>query len=210
MQPDKVNIRRGYGGGLLISYGELATMSEFVVNWEDPALKRWMDPISRRGTRYTYKCAFKAFSHFNQMNASALVDEALADTKKDPRERQDIVLAKLIRFHAWHKNEYPKKSRGAGLHHVVSKGVSDKMADLFVNSARSFYSTFGITVRMKGRYRLPRPRVQNKRMIVGSEAVQRGGFCPICRRIRGRWDLIIAQKQDSMTESQSINGTHAV
>jgi hypothetical protein len=118
-------------------------MDEFVVNWEDPALKRWLEPISRRGTRYTYKCAFKAFSTFSHMNASALIDEALVDMKKDPRERQDVVLAKLIRFHAWLKNEYPKKSRGAGLHHVVSKGVSDKMADLFVNAARSWQPSLG-------------------------------------------------------------------
>jgi len=106
------------------------------------------------------------------MTASALIDEALADMKKDPRERQDIVMMRLVKFYHWLKNEYPKKSRGAGEHQVVAKGVSDKMAHFFVNSVRSFYATYGITIRMRGRHKLPRPRVQNKRMKVGAEQVK--------------------------------------
>lgn len=147
-------------------------MVEVSINWEDPALKRWLDSITRNSTKYGYKSAFKAYAYFTGMTASALIDEALADMKKDPRERQDAVMTRLVKFYHWLKNEYPKKSRGAGEHQVVAKGVSDKMAHFFVNSVRSFYATYDITIRMRGRHKLPRPRVQNKRMKVGAEQVK--------------------------------------
>jgi len=147
-------------------------MVDAAVNWEDPALKRWLDSITRNSTKYGYKTAFKAYAFFTGMSASALIDEALADMKKDPRERQDIVMTRLVKFYHWLKNEYPKKSRGWGEHQVVAKGVSDKMAHFFVNAVRSFYATFDITIRMRGRHKLPRPRVQNKRMKVGAEQVK--------------------------------------
>jgi len=126
----------------------------------------------RKSTKYGYRTAFKGYAHFTGMSASALIDEAIEDLKKDPRERQDVVLTKLVKFYQWLKTEYPKKSRGACEHQVIAKGVSDKMAHYFVNAVRSFYATFDITVRMKGRHKLPRPRVQNKRMKVGAEQVK--------------------------------------
>lgn len=43
---------------------------------------------------------------------------------------------------------------------------------MYVASIRSFYATFGITVRMKGRHRLPKPRVENKRSKVNAEQVK--------------------------------------
>ena len=147
-------------------------MIEISVNWEDPALKRWLDPMVRKSTKYGYKTAFKAYAYFTGMTASALIDEALADLRKDPRERKDVVLTKLVKFYHWLKTEYPKSSRGAGEHHIVAKGVSDKMAHFFVNAVRSFYATFDVTVRMRGRHRLPKPRVANKRMKVGAEQVK--------------------------------------
>jgi len=147
-------------------------MIEISVNWEDPALKRWLDPMVRKSTKYGYKTAFKAYAYFTGMTASALIDEALADLRKDPRERKDVVLTKLVKFYHWLKTEYPKSSRGKGEHQVIAKGVSDKMAHFFVNAVRSFYATFDVTVRMRGRHRLPRPRVENKRMKVGAEQVK--------------------------------------
>ena len=147
-------------------------MIEISVNWEDPALKRWLDPIVRKSTKYGYKTAFKAYAYFTAMTASELIDEALDDLRKDPRERQDVVLTKLVRFYHWLKTEYPKSSRGKGEHQVIAKGVSDKMAHFFVNAVRSFYATFDVTVRMRGRHRLPKPRVENKRMKVGAEQVK--------------------------------------
>jgi len=146
--------------------------SKEIVNWNDPALKRWLDSITRPGTRYNYRAAFKAYVLFTGMTASSLIDEALADAKKDIRERQDIVLARLVKFYNWLKTEYPRRSRGKGLHEVVGKGVSDKLAHCYVNSIRSFYATYNVTVRLKGRHRLPKPRVQNKRMKVTAEQVK--------------------------------------
>lgn len=143
-----------------------------VVNWEDPALKRWLDTITKRATKYTYRCGFRAYSLYSGMTASALIDEALEDAKRDPRQKQDIVLKRLVEFYKYLKEEYPKKSRGKGEHKVVGKGVSDKLAHTFVSAMRSFYGTFGVTVRMKGRHALPKPRVRNKRMKVAAEQVK--------------------------------------
>jgi hypothetical protein len=70
-------------------------MTEDSVNWEDPALKRWLDSMARQSTRYVYRTAFRAYASFTGMTASSLTDEALADLKKDPREGQDVVLTKL-------------------------------------------------------------------------------------------------------------------
>ena len=147
-------------------------VSQDIVNWQDPTLKRWLDSITRQSTRYNYKTAFRAYALFTGMTASSLIDEALADAKKDIRERQDTVLTRLVKFYNWLKTEYPRKSRGRGQHEVVGKGVSDKLAHCYVNSIRSFYATYDVTVRLKGRHRLPKPRVQNKRMKVSAEQVK--------------------------------------
>jgi site-specific recombinase XerD len=147
-------------------------MVDVDVNWEDPALKRWLGGITRKGTKYGYRTAFRGYAFFTGMTASGLIDEALADARKDPRERQDVVLRRLVEFYNWLKKEYPKKSRGKGEHKVVAKGVSDKMAHYFIGAVRSFYATYDVTVRMRGRHKLPRPRVTNKRMKVAAEQVK--------------------------------------
>jgi len=143
-----------------------------LVNWEDPALKRWLNTIMKATTRYNYKTAFRAYTLFTGMTASALIDEALEDAKRDPRQKRDVVLQKLISFYRWCKTEYPRKSRGKGPHKIIGKGVSDKLAHMFVAAMRSFYATFDVTVRMKGRTALPKPRVTNKRMKVNAEQVK--------------------------------------
>jgi len=102
-------------------------MVEVAVNWGDPALKRWLDTITRNSTKYGYKTAFKAYAYFTEMTASALIDEALADMKNDPRERQDIVMTRLVKFYHWLKTEYPKKSRGAREYQIIAKGVTDNL-----------------------------------------------------------------------------------
>ena len=50
------------------------------------------------------------------MTASALIDEAIEDLKRDPREKRDVVLQKLIGFYNWCKTEYPRKTRGRAPH----------------------------------------------------------------------------------------------
>lgn len=143
-----------------------------VVNWEDPALKRWLNSITRSTTRANYKTAFRAYTAFTGMTATALIDEAAEDVKRDLRQKQDVVITKLLAFYNWLKTEYPKKNRGKGVHEVSGKGVADKSAHMWVNAIRSFYATFGVTVRMKGRRRLPKAKVKNKRMIVSAEQVK--------------------------------------
>ncbi len=143
-----------------------------LVNWEDPALQRWLGTIMKKGTKYNYRSAFRAYKAFTGMTASALVDEALEDAKRGPKEKRDVVLKRLIQFYRWLKTEYPRKSRGKGPHEIVGRGISDKAAHMRVAAMRSFYATFGVTVRMKGRHSLPRPRVRNKRMKVSAQQVQ--------------------------------------
>ena len=146
--------------------------SEPAVDWLDSALKRWFDSITRQSTKYNYRTAFRAYALFTGLSASALIDEALEDAKRDPRNRKDIVLTKIVQFYNWLKTEYPRKSRGKGEHVIVGKGVSDKLAHGYVGAVRSFYATYDITVRLKGRHKLPKPRVQNKRMKVAAEQVK--------------------------------------
>jgi site-specific recombinase XerD len=139
------------------------------VDWEDSALRRWLDTITRNSTKYGYRTAFRAYHLFTGKSASELIDEALEDAKRDPRERRDVVLKRLVEFYNWMKTEYPQKSRGRGPKRIVGKGSTDKQANVMVNSVRSFYATFGVTVRMKGRHALPRPRVSNKRMKIAAD-----------------------------------------
>jgi site-specific recombinase XerD len=142
------------------------------VDWGDPALKRWLGTIARESTKYVYRSAFKAYAQFSGLSASALIDEALEDAKRDPREKQDVVLTHLVEFYNWLKKEYPRRSRGRGRTEIVGKGVSDKLAHTYIGAIRSFYATYDVTVRMRGRRRLPKPKVVNKRMLVSAEDVK--------------------------------------
>lgn len=47
------------------------------VDWNDPLLKRWLDPIMKKGTKRNYRTAFRAYTLFTKMTASLLIDEAL-------------------------------------------------------------------------------------------------------------------------------------
>lgn len=136
------------------------------VDWSDPALQRWLGTITRRRTRNSYRSAFRVYTRYTNMTATDLVDEAMEDIKLDPRHRKDVVLTRLIGFYNYLKNDYEVKSRGKGPHKVIRKGLSDKLSHMYVNAVRSFYGTFDIVVRLRGRHRLPKARVRNKRMIV--------------------------------------------
>jgi integrase len=140
--------------------------------WEDPVLKRWFDTIVKSGTRDNYRAAFRCYAKYAGLTPGQMIDEAVEDSKKDPRQRRDILLTRVLGFYAYMKNDYERKSRGSGIHKVLGKGVSDKLAIMYTAAVRSFYATYDLTVRLKGRRRIPKARVTNKRMIVGSEQVK--------------------------------------
>lgn len=142
------------------------------VNWEDPILKRWLGTITKPGTKYNYKTAFRAYVLYTGLTPSQLIEEAIVDSNRDPRQKQDVLLTKILGFYEWLKKDYEKHSRGQGEHRITGKGLSDNLAHLFVSAIRSFYQTYDLTVSMRGRQRLPRPRTTNKRMIVGAEQVK--------------------------------------
>lgn len=144
-----------------------------VLLWKnDPAFQRWMGTITRKSTKRSYRSWFRCYIEFTGLTPSQLIDEALEDQKRDPREKRDIVLKRLIDFYNWLKTDYQKRKKGKGKQEALGKGVTDKVAHSRVGAVRSFYGTFGITVRMRGRHSLPRPRVENKRMIVNAEQVK--------------------------------------
>ncbi len=126
----------------------------------------------RKSTKKSYKSWFKCYIEFTGLTPSQLIDEALEDMKRDPREKQDIVMQRLINFYHWLKTDYQKKPKGKCNIKLEGKGVTDKVVHTRIGAVRSFYGTFGITVRMKGRHSLPRPRVRNKRVIVNAQQVK--------------------------------------
>jgi integrase len=140
--------------------------------WEDQVVKRWLDTIVKAGTKYSYKSAFKAYLDYAKLSPEQLIDEAVEDSKKDPRQRKDVLLTRILGFYTYLKNDYEKKSRGTGPHRVIGKGVSDKLATMYTAAVRSFYATYDLTIKLKGRRRIPRAKVQNKRMIVAAEQVK--------------------------------------
>jgi integrase len=140
--------------------------------WEDPVLKRWLDTIVKPGTKHNYKSAFKTYLEYTKLTPTQMIDEAVEDSKKDPRQRKDILLTRILGFYTWLKNDYERKSRGTGPHRVIGKGLSDKLATCYTASVRSFYGTYDLTIKLRGRRRIPKARVTNKRMIVGAEQVK--------------------------------------
>ena len=145
-----------------------------IVNWNEAPLQRWIGTISKRTTQYTYKSGYRFYQLYTGLTSNQLIDEALEDAKRDPREKTGIVKQRLIGFYNWLVNEAPKrKAVGRGVTEQVDKGVSSKMAHCYVNAVRSFYSTFDVYVKLKGRSSLPRPRVQNKRMLLSNLEVKR-------------------------------------
>lgn len=140
--------------------------------WEDQVLKRWLDTIVKPSTKANYKSAFKAYLEYTKITPSQMIDEAVEDSKKDPRLRSDVLLTRILGFYAWLKTDYEKKSRGTGPHHVIGKGVSDKLATCYTGAIRSFYVTYDLAIKLRGRRKIPKARVTNKRMIVGAEQVK--------------------------------------
>jgi len=151
---------------------EVENVREDSVDWNEAPLVKWLGTTARAKTKQVYCSAFRTYAKYTGMTATQLVDEALEDAKRDVRERRDVVKARLIGFFKWMKEEYPVHSRGKGEHVILRKGLSDKTAHVYVNAIRSFYTTYEIYVKLKGRARLPRARVTNERMKVGAEQVK--------------------------------------
>jgi len=82
-------------------------------------------------------------------------------------------LWRLIGFYNWLVEEAPKRIGTRSGSRVVGKGLSSKMAHTYVNAVRSFYGTFDIYVKLRGRSRLPKPKVENKRMILDNVGVKK-------------------------------------
>jgi integrase len=137
------------------------------VDWDDPTLQRWLGGMSNEQTIKNYKVSYRLYAIYTGKSASELIDEAIEDFKRDPRERRDIVLKRLIGFYNWLKNDYVKKLGK----YKGKKGTTGRSAELRVNTMRSFYATYDIVVKMKGKNKLPKSKVENKRIIFKPEDV---------------------------------------
>ncbi|MBS7615011.1 tyrosine-type recombinase/integrase [Candidatus Bathyarchaeota archaeon] len=170
---------------------------EELVNWKEQPLVRWLGSITRESTKATYRSGFRLYVEYTGMNATQLVDEALEDHKRDPRLKTDVVKQRLIGFYNWLMNEAPKRKAG-GSGEVIGKGISSKMAHCYVGAVRSFYGTFDVYVKLRGRSALPKPRVVNRRMILSNVDVKR--LVDHCRSIRDR-AVILTMFQSGMDVS---------
>jgi integrase/recombinase XerD len=141
------------------------------VAWEDPRLQRWLATITRKGTRQQYRTAWQSYVTFTGLHATELIQEALEDQQRSTLKKQDIVKKRLLDFYHWLITEAPVYKRGTG-NIVIGKGLKSKTASARVSAIRSFYATYDITVRLKGRSKLPRPKVENTRLIVDNEKVR--------------------------------------
>jgi len=159
-------------------------------------LNRWLETITRKGTKAVYKTAFKRYAEYTKMAPEQLIDEAVEDQRKDPREKQDVVKQRLIGFYHWLVNEAPKMRQGSD--RQVGKGLSSKLAHTYVNAIRSFYATFGVYVKLTGRSKLPAPRVTNHRKILSNLDVRR--LLDHCRSPRDR-AIILTMFQSGMDVS---------
>ena len=141
-------------------------------DWGEAPLARWLGGITRPKTKATYKSGYRRYAEYTGKTATELIDEALEDRARDPREKKDIVKQRLIGFYHWLVKEAPKHKAGRS-GEIIGEGLSSKIAHTYVNAVRSFYGTFDVYVKLRGRSRLPKPRVVNKRMILSNVEVKR-------------------------------------
>jgi len=149
-------------------------MMKDLIDWSEPVLVRWMGSITRERTKDVYRSGFRLYVEWTGMNATMLIDEAFEDLKRDPREKTDVVKQRIINFHNWLLTEAPKKKAvGRGRIILNGKGLSPKLAHTYVSAIRSFYATFDIHIHLKGRSRLPKAKVLNKRLTVNNLDVKK-------------------------------------
>jgi integrase/recombinase XerD len=146
-------------------------MPSVQVDYNDPAYQRWMNTITRTSTQRQYKCSWKSYVAFTHRNATELIREAVEDEQRGILDKRDIVTQHLLAFYHWLTTKAPVYQRG-GSGKIVSHGLSSKTANARVSTIRSFYATFGISVRLKGRSQLPKPKIRNKRMRVEANEVR--------------------------------------
>jgi len=149
-------------------------MEKEPLDLSDPALQRWIGTITKDGTLRIYRSAFKKYEKFTGLTASELVKEASEDVKRDPQDKKDIVLQRLLGFYNWLLNECPKISvKKADAKKTLRIGLSPKMSNTYVQAMRSFYGTFGVYVKLKGRSRIPTPKVINPRIRLSNMDVKK-------------------------------------
>lgn len=150
---------------------------------ENRLVDRWLNSIVRPSTRSSYTYAFKLYLEYTGKTAEELVDEAIEDQRRDPREKRGLPLTRILGFYEWLTSTYR---------------ITQNSAGTLVNSVRSFYATFEIYVKLKGRSKLPRGRVQHKRLILVPRQVLR--LVNHCRMIRDR-AIILMLFQSGMDRS---------
>jgi site-specific recombinase XerD len=171
------------------------------INWNETPLQRWLSTITRDSTKNLYINVYRAYTEYTGKTATQLIEEATEDSRLPPLERRDIVVQRLIGFYRYLITDYPVKSKGG----IIKKGIGKNTALTYVNTIRSFYATFGFTIRMKGRMALPRAQITNKRMRLNAEQVKMLVDCARTPRDRA---IILVMFQSGMDVSTLCSLTY--
>lgn len=142
------------------------------INWEDPYLNRWISSIRKDGTKSVYQSGFALYADFTKLSPKQMIDEAIEDQRKDVLERKNIAKSRLLDFNKWLLTKAVNQKR-KDEHGNPKLGLSEKISNTYVQAIRSFYSEFDITIKFKGRSRLPTPRVENERLKLEPEQVKK-------------------------------------
>lgn len=140
--------------------GKKEVIAEMEELRRDPQAAKFLGTITKETTRRAYAGALRLYVKFTGLTPSKLVDEALDDQIKDPRQKRDIaaptVAQRLISFYQSLKD----------------RGLTDWTATSRVMAVRAFYSDFDVVVRLKGRKNLPKPAKANERLISNAAQVK--------------------------------------
>lgn len=130
-----------------------------------PESRKWLSEITKANTFKAYVSALLRFIEYAGKNPTELIDEAIEDSKKDVRQRENILKQRLIGFHNWMLKDAVRKDG--------TKGYTPKQASQWTGAIRSFYGTFDLMVRLKGHSKLPKPKVTHKRALLTTSDVKR-------------------------------------
>ena len=144
-------------------------MQVIQINLDDfEEVRKWIAQV-KEGSRAPYLSAMRAYMEFTGLNPKELIDEAEEDRRK-PRREQGKPEQRLAEFYKWLLNEYEIKSRGRRRKNTGKKGVSKKMASLYIAAMRSFYKRNGFPIMTK----TPKatPKKENRKMLLTPKEVR--------------------------------------
>lgn len=151
-----------------------------------PEVRKWLKGKAE-GTIVVYLSGMRAYLEFTEMNPTELIDEAEKDREQKVRYRGKPE-GRVMDFNKWLMTEYAQKKRGAGKRQNSGKvGISERMANSYCISARSFYRVNGFKLGGEGALlRLPKSTgvKANSKLQMRDEEVRK--MLSVCRQLRDK------------------------